>query len=150
MLYDTLYYKIEGIVDGQDETNKKFQDICDLLRKHVPHFNWVGFYFVEQSKRELVLGPYSGEPTEHIRIAYGRGICGQAAERRETFVVQNVSTESNYLSCSPNVKSEIVIPVFKGEEVVGELDIDSHVSEPFTEEDKEFLENVCGLVSKLF
>ncbi|MBE0520488.1 GAF domain-containing protein [Candidatus Bathyarchaeota archaeon] len=64
-------------------------------------------------------------------------------------MVQDVSKETNYLSCSPNVKSEIVIPIFKNGEIVGELDIDSHTPSPFTDEDREFLEKVCEMVSNL-
>jgi len=86
-----------------------------------------------------------------VRIPFGRGICGQAAERKETFVVQDVSKETNYLSCSPEVKSEIVVPIMKDGRVLGELDIDSHSLAPFTDEDREFLENICRLISeKLF
>lgn len=121
-----------------------------MLIENVPHYDWVGFYLVDKAKKELVLGPFVGEPTEHIRIPFGRGICGQAAERRTTFVVQDVSKEGNYLACSPKVKSEIVIPLFKGGEIIGELDIDSHTLSPFTEEDRVFLEDVCKVVSELF
>jgi GAF domain-containing protein len=127
------------------------QAVCDLLRDRVPHYDWVGFYLVDPgSPRELVLGPFAGEPTEHVRIAFGRGICGQAAEREETFVVQDVSEQINYLSCSVHVKSEIVLPVFKDGELVGELDIDSHAVAPFTDADESFLEAVCDAVAVLF
>lgn len=85
-----------------------------------------------------------------MRIHFGEGICGQAAERKETFIVQDVSKETNYLSCSLKVKSEMVVPIFKNGKVVGELDIDSHTLSPFTSDDREFLENVCSIVSSLF
>jgi GAF domain-containing protein len=111
----------------------------------------VGFYLVDpDSPRELALGPFAGAPTEHVRIAFGRGICGQAAEREETFVVQDVSEQTNYLSCSVHVKSEIVLPVFKDGKLVGELDIDSHVVAPFIGADEAFLEAVCDAVAVLF
>jgi len=96
------------------------------------------------------LGPYIGKPTEHTKIPFGRGICGQAADRKETFIVQDVSKESNYLSCSPLVKSEIVVPIIKNNKVLGELDIDSHVIEPLTKEDIRFLEDVCNIITQLF
>jgi GAF domain-containing protein len=97
-----------------------------------------------------MLGPYLGAPTEHVKIAFGQGICGQAAERKETFVVQDVSKETNYLSCSIKVKAEIVVPIFKDEKIVGELDIDSHTANPFTEEDKTYLEKICEELKKIF
>jgi len=122
-----------------------------LLRDNISYYDWVGFYLVDhESQNELLLGPYEGEPTEHTRIPFGKGICGQAAETRKTFIVQDVSRETNYLSCSSNVKSEIVTPIFKGKKIVGELDIDSQAFSPFTDEDKTFLERTSQIVSKLF
>ena len=150
--FKTLLERIKEIVKSKRDKEEKLKEICVLLESEIPHYNWVGFYLVDpEKKNELVLGPFVGEPTEHVRIPFGAGICGQAAERKLTFIVQDVSKETNYLSCSPEVKSEIVIPIFnKNREIVGELDIDSHHLEPFKEEDREFLENVCKIVSELF
>ena len=93
----------------------------------------------------LVLGPYSGESTEYVRIPFGKGICGQAADSGETFVVDDVSTEDNYLSCSVSVRSEIVIPLVSSDgELLGELDIDSHTPRGFPPEDVRFLEWVAS------
>jgi L-methionine (R)-S-oxide reductase len=145
-----LTKKIEAILKEKEEKNRKLQTLCKLLKDSVPHYNWVGFYFVDKKRRnELVLGPFEGEPTEHVRIPFGKGICGQAAERRETFMVEDVSKETNYLSCSANVKSEIVVPIFKNREVVGELDIDSHRVSSFTKEDEAFLNMVCEMISRI-
>ncbi|MGB9621131.1 MAG: GAF domain-containing protein [Brevinematia bacterium] len=69
--------------------------------------------------------------------------------KKATIIVQDVSKETNYLSCNPKVKSEIVIPIFKNGEIIGELDIDSHSLSPFTEEDRSFLENICKIVSEI-
>jgi GAF domain-containing protein len=150
-LFKMLYIEIKAILEGETNTDDKFGNICKLLKNNVGYYDWVGFYFVNPNQKdELVLGPYEGEPTDHIRIGFGQGICGQAAERKETFVVQDVSKESNYLSCSPNVKSEIVVPIIKETEIVGELDIDSHSISPFTEEDQEFLQEVAKLIANLF
>lgn len=148
-IFDALLKKIKEIVKTKIDSKEKLLKICELLKDNVPYYNWVGFYIADDEKKELYLGPYVGEPTEHTRIPYGRGICGQAAERKETFVVQDVSKETNYLSCSIKVKSEIVVPVFKGDKVVAEIDIDSHKISPFTKEDQEFLEQVAGIVKEL-
>lgn len=148
-LFDRLLAEVKKSIECDAAREETLLRICTLLRDRVPYYDWVGFYLVD-GDRELVLGPFVGEPTAHIRIAFGRGICGQAAEKKEMFVVQDVSLETNYLSCSSKVQSEIVVPIFKNGEVVGELDIDSHVRSPFTEEDSVFLEEVCGVVSKLF
>lgn len=145
-----LLNQAKGIVDGPLDRNEKLQAICELLHDGVDYYNWVGFYLVDAPKAELVLGPFAGEPTEHVRIPFGRGICGQAAERKEAFTVEDVSKESNYLSCSPRVQSEIVVPILRNEQVVGELDIDSHVPSAFGQEDVQLLEGICSVVSKLF
>jgi len=138
--------EIRDIVRKSASRDEKLRDICELLRKRVDHYDWVGFYLVEGDET-LVLGPFSGEPTVHVRIKFGEGICGQAAALKKPFLVQDVSRENNYLSCSPLVKSELVVPIFKGEVLVGELDIDSHKLAPFNDEDLKFLQDVCKIVS---
>jgi len=149
-LFDFLAKKIGEVLKSKADRDEKLKTVCRLLRDNVSYYNWVGFYIVDRKRqKELVLGPFEGEPTEHARIPFGRGICGQAAERRKTFLVQDVSKETNYLSCSANVKSEIVVPIFKDEEVVGELDIDSHALSPFTKEDETFLKKIGEMTSKI-
>jgi L-methionine (R)-S-oxide reductase len=150
-LFHSLLDRVREIVDGPHDREGKLRAICKLLKDGVPHYDWVGFYLVDNAKeRELTLGPFEGDPTEHVTIPFGQGICGQAASTKETFVVQDVSQETNYLSCSPRVKSEIVVPLMQDGELVGELDIDSHALSPFTDGDKSFLEQVCEIVARLF
>jgi L-methionine (R)-S-oxide reductase len=149
-LFDSLLNGIKLVVDGGGARDQKLKGICTLLAGTVDHYDWVGFYLADGRKKELTLGPFVGEPTEHTKIPFGSGICGQAAQTTETFVVQDVSKETNYLACSPLVKSEIVVPIFKDDEIAGELDIDSHTLSPFTDEEKQFLEEVCKIVSGLF
>lgn len=149
-LFNSLLERISRIVEGPVEAEKKLLDVCRLLKESVAYYDWVGFYLVDSSvKRELLLGPFAGEETEHTRIPFGKGICGQAAEREETFLVQDVSREANYLSCSSDVKSEIVVPIFKSGRIAGEIDIDSHQLSRFTQEDRIFLEKVAETVSEL-
>lgn len=131
------------------ETNEKLQKICHLLDQEIPYFNWTGFYFKNGDKDELILGPYVGAETDHTVIPYGRGICGQVAVSGETFVVPNVHDQDNYLSCSVDTKAEIVVPIFKNGNNIGQIDIDSHTIDPFTSEDREMLEWLCGEVAKI-
>ena len=113
-----LVRKIGEVLKSNVERDEKLKMVCILLKENVAYYNWVGFYVVDSRRRnELILGPFEGKPTEHTRIPFGRGICGQAAELRKTFLIQDVSKETNYLSCNLNVKSEIVIPIFKKGEV---------------------------------
>jgi GAF domain-containing protein len=142
---------IEKILKTDFDTDEKLHSVCKLLHEKISYYDWVGFYLVDKDKeKELVLGPYVGEPTEHTRIAFGEGICGQAAEREISFVVQDVSKEQNYLSCGVKVKSEILSPIFKNDVLVGEIDIDSHVVNPYTDQDKIFLEAIADMISELF
>lgn len=143
--------RVDRIIEEGGERDRILLSVCRLLEKSVEVFDWVGFYLVDpEAERELVLGPYVGEETDHVRIPFGRGICGQAAESRETFVVQDVSQASNYLSCSAEVEAEIVVPVMKDGNLMGELDIDSHTRDSITSEHRRLVEAVCGRVAPLF
>lgn len=149
--YDSYLNQIKTVCKSQISLNDKLKKICEFLKEEVSYYDWVGFYFVDKSKKdELILGPFVGEQTEHVRIPFGQGICGQAAEQRKSFIIQDVTKETNYLFCSLKVKSEIVIPIFKNRKIIGEIDIDSHSVSPFTNDDKIFLEDVSIVVADLF
>lgn len=145
-----LTKRLSSIIESpKQSTDEKLQKICQLLDSEISHFNWTGFYFKNGDKNELKLGPYVGAPTDHIIIPYGKGICGQVAVSNETFEVPDVHEQDNYLSCSIDTKAEIVVPIFKGGENIGQIDIDSHTIDPFTEEDKEMLHWLCEEVGKI-
>jgi len=146
-----LLERVRALVEGPHERDEKLRTICILLAANVLHYHWVGFYLVGRpEKKELLLGPFLGDPTEHVRIPFGRGICGQVAERRETRMVQDISREPNYVACSPSVKAEIVVPILRNGALLGLLDIDSRFHSPFSVEDQMFLEQVCELLAPLF
>jgi len=130
-------------------TTEKLEKVCHLLDQEISYFNWTGFYFRNGDKEELILGSYVGAETDHTVIPFGKGICGQVAVSNETFIVPDVSKEDNYLSCSISTKSEIVVPIFKDGKNIGQIDIDSHELNPFTQEDREMLEWLCNEVSKI-
>ncbi len=125
----------------------KLMCYCSILYDQVEHYDWVGFYLALPQSKELLLSSYIGAATEHFRIQYGNGICGQTAQTLKEFVVQDVNAETNYLSCSVHVKSEIVIPIFHEGNFVGELDIDSHALAPFGEGDSRLLKAIAYLAS---
>lgn len=147
---ETLQKRIDVIFSSEASAAEKLQKVCQLLHDEVSHYNWVGFYFRNGDKEELKLGPYVGAETDHTIIPFGKGICGQVAVSHETFVVPDVSEQDNYLSCSIETKSEIVMPVFKNGKNIGQIDIDSHVINPFTEEDEKLLNYVCEKVSEIY
>ncbi len=145
---DSILKKIASLASHED-SGGALQRICDHLREAVAHYDWVGYYLALPRERVLLLGPFSGEPTEHTRIPYGKGICGQAAERDDVFVVPDVSSQSNYLACSVATRAEIVLPVRHGGEFVGELDIDSHTRDPFSPADDRLLSEVVKITAPL-
>jgi len=123
---------------------------CKLLKDKVYHYDWVGFYLLDAQKSILILDSYFGKSTEHTVIPVGKGVCGQVAENSMLKIVQDVSKEGNYIACSIDVQSEIVVPVLKDGQFVAEIDIDSHSPSPFTVADEEFLTSVCRKLSVLF
>ena len=144
--YNNLYLEIETLAYKNPED--LLLQVCSLLKEKVYHYDWVGFYILKNNGLEL--GPYVGKPTDHTHIGIGKGVCGQVAESGKTMVVQDVSQEDNYIACSIDVQSEIVVPVLKNGKFVAEIDIDSHSPAPFTNKDELFLEKVCELLADKF
>ena len=141
---------IELVSDKIATRDEKLKQICELLEQNISYYNWVGFYFRNGNKEELLLGPYVGAPTDHTVIPFGKGICGQVAVSNENFVVPDVAAQDNYIACSFTVKSEIVVPLFVNGENIGQIDIDSNVLDPFTAAGERFLEFVNSEIAKLF
>lgn len=126
------------------------QQMVKLLHDRVLKYNWVGFYLLEPGAKPpmLVLGAFEGAMTPHTRIPLNQGICGAAASSGQTVVVDDVSKDPRYLACSLETKSEIVVPVFAHDRVVGELDIDSHFPAAFTPEHQHLVQYCAMLVGK--
>jgi len=123
------------------------QKVVSFLRKNVAHYSWVGVYMLEGN--ELILKAWDGpKATQHIRIPIGKGLCGLAAREKRTVIVGDVTADSRYLACFPYTKSEIVVPIMRGTKVLGEIDIDSDTLNAFTQQDREFLEQVAILLGE--
>ena len=149
MSLEELKPKIEKILSEENlDINHRLTEVCDLLQTKVETYDWVGFYFKNGDKRELILKAFAGEPTDHTVIPFGKGICGQVAESNQNFVVDDVAAQDNYIACSMNVKSEVVIPLFFNGENIGQIDIDSNTKKAFSKEDETFLTWVNTQVSK--
>lgn len=145
MNLETIYDQAKAIIGQNEHVDTRLYRLCELLNQSLDHYDWVGFYLVDPNEeRMLYLGPFVGAPTDHTRIPFGTGICGQAADTLETFVVPDVSKASNYLACSLTVKSEIVIPIMNQGVFLGELDIDSHVLDNFGPDHRALLERICA------
>lgn len=121
--------------------------LVEIIPARLPYYNWTGFYMIDPHDPEmLVLGPFRGAPTEHVRIPVSEGICGAAVAQNDTVIVDDVHSDPRYLACSIETKSEIVVPIRARGEVVGEIDIDSHDLAAFTQEDREFMEKCAVIV----
>ena len=144
-----LKNKVDSILANTNTINEQLKAICDFLESEISYYDWVGFYFKNGDKDELKLGQYTGEETEHTIIPFGKGICGQVAVSNQNFVVQDVSNQENYISCGWKVKSEIVIPIFVNKENIGQIDIDSHTANVFTDNDEQLLEYICKKVGAI-
>lgn len=150
MSFEKLKKEVDAILNAQDASvDQRLAEVCELLKAEIPYYTWVGFYFKNGNKEELKLGPYAGEPTDHTIIPFGKGICGQVAVSNQNFVVPDVKAQDNYIACSIHVKAEIVVPLFKNGENIGQIDIDSNIPDPFTDEDERFLEYVNEKVAEI-
>ena len=151
MTFEELKPKVADIISNSNiSREEKLLEICELLSNSIDYYNWVGFYFANHETKTLHLGPYVGAETDHTVIPFGKGICGQVAVSNANFVVPDVAAQDNYIACSFTVKSEIVVPLFVNGVNIGQIDIDSHVLNPFTDADERFLEFVCSEISKMY
>jgi L-methionine (R)-S-oxide reductase len=143
--YDTTLDAIRTALDCEPDTTRAMARTVNLLKTRLCDYTWVGIYLLDGN--ELVLGPFEGKPSPHTRIPLGRGICGAAATEKATIIVDDVHADSRYLACSLETKSEIVVPIMLGDEVLGELDIDSDQPAAFGERDRQLLEHVAALLA---
>jgi putative methionine-R-sulfoxide reductase with GAF domain len=137
--------KVRTELQRETDATRAMDAAIRLLKEHMPQYHWVGIYLLHGN--ELVLGPFRGRPSPHTRIPLGRGICGAAAAERQTIVVDDVSTDSRYLACSADTKSEMVVPIMRGHDVFGEIDIDSDQPAAFGAADRELVEAVAAMLA---
>ena len=140
---------IERLLESGEAKEVVLDKLVRLLHTFFSErYTWVGIYLIEG--QELVLTAWAGpQTTEHEKIAIGKGICGLAAQEKKTILVPDVHKDNRYLECFPTTKSEIVVPIITEEgQVLGEIDIDSDILNAFTDEDKEFLEEIAQDIAK--
>ena len=148
-MYDILLKEIKLYLETSSSFEESLKWICNLLKKRVEKYHWVGYYMNDEKNKRLVLKCFSGKPTSHKIIPYGKGICGQVANKKKTIIVDDVESEENYISCNIDVKSEIVVPLFLNNIIMGQIDIDSNFPSAFNSHDELFLIEINSLVSKL-
>src|SRR5271170_2701673 len=145
-----LTSQLNALAAGATSAQQLMEGITKLLHQKMLRYNWVGFYLLEKEGKQdmLVLGPFRGTMTPHIRIPLNQGICGAAASTGKTIIIDDVSADPRYLACSLETKSEIVVPVFVEKKVVGELDIDSHFLAAFSAEDRTICEHAATVLGR--
>ena len=141
--YLALLPQIKGLLEGEPDLVANLANVTAALKEQF-NWLWVGFYLVKHD--ELVLGPFQG-PVACTRIKKGRGVCGKSWEDKKTLIVPDVSTFPWHIACSSLSRSEIVIPVFKKEEVIAILDVDSEALDHFDETDQKYLEEIVKLIA---
>lgn len=144
--YRELLPQLAALVDGEPDLIANLANVVAALRECVPAASWIGFYL--RRGDELVLGPFQGK-VACVRIALGRGVCGTAAAERRTLVVPDVTCFPKHIACDADTRSEIVVPIARGDEIVAVLDLDSHALAAFDDRDAAGLAGVAALVGAL-
>ncbi len=143
--YDAILERLRTEISRADDGTAALQGTVRVLKESLPSYTWVGVYLLHGN--ELVLGPYAGRPSPHTRIPMGRGICGAAAAERATIIVDDVNADPRYLACSVDTRSEIVVPIMEGGDVLGEIDVDSDLPAAFGPADRALLERTAAMLA---
>ncbi|MBA2524578.1 MAG: GAF domain-containing protein [Pyrinomonadaceae bacterium] len=145
-LYANLRSQLRSLVADERDSIANAANLSSLLYHSMPDLNWAGFYFHRND--ELVLGPFQGQPA-CVRIAIGKGVCGTAAQRRQTIIVENVHDFPGHIVCDSASNSEIVVPIIKDDHLIGVLDLDSPSVGRFDEEDARGLNELVEVFVEL-
>lgn len=139
----------EALLEGEGTVDERLQRLMQLLHDRLPHFHWVGIYWLRGN--ELVLGPYVGPPTEHVRIPVGRGVCGTAVAERMNQIVYDVRERANYLACNLETRSEIVVLIRHPQtgKIIGQIDVDGTEVGAFDISDEALLQTIAERITRL-
>ncbi len=143
-LYEVLRSQLTALTSDENLVMPNLANAASLIADALSQINWAGFYLTKGT--ELVLGPFQGLPA-CIRIPFGRGVCGSAVSEGKTQIVADVRALTNYIACDSQSLSEIVVPIFVNEKIVGVLDIDSPITNRFDSEDAEGLRSLCEIIA---
>jgi len=138
--YRLLVSQLKALLTKEDNLISSLSNLTAAIKDTFEKVSWVGFYLFDGQK--LYLGPFQGQ-VACTNIAIGKGVCGTSAAKRETIIVPDVDKFPGHIACDSNSKSEIVIPLFRHNQLLGVLDLDSHIYNSFGKTDKEYLEEIC-------
>jgi GAF domain-containing protein len=142
-LYAEIHRALQAVLTGESDLIANLANAAALLFWSLPAINWAGFYLLKE--QELVLGPFQGK-IACVRIKLGQGVCGNAAEQRQTLVVPNVHEFPGHIACDSESNSEIVVPIIKNDMLIGVLDIDSPEFARFDDNDKNELQKFVQIL----
>lgn len=142
-----MYEQIKAISENEKDLIANLSNISACLNEHLKDINWVGFYLMKEG--ELVLGPFQGK-VACIRIPIGKGVCGSAVKERKVLRIDDVHQFKSHIACDGASNSEIVLPIYKNDEVVAVLDIDSPLFNRFSSEDEKILSEITDYIGHLF
>jgi GAF domain-containing protein len=143
--YSLLLKQLESLLSKEENLLSNLSNLTAALKESFDKINWVGFYLFDGSK--LYLGPFQGK-VACTKIEIGKGVCGKSAEKKETLIVADVDKFAGHIACDSDSKSEIVIPIIKGGDLFGVLDVDSYNLNAFNDTDKFYLEEICNFLSE--
>lgn len=143
--YEYLLKYLEASFEGERNFIANLANASAVINENLENLNWAGFYLYD--KTDLVLGPFQGKPA-CVRIKLGKGVCGTSAQEKKTLVVDNVHEFPGHISCDAASNSEIVVPMYVGDTLIGVLDLDSFEYGNFDETDKDYLEKAVEIILK--
>ena len=141
--YAELAEQLRGLLHGEPDAIANAANTAALIYTSLPDLNWAGFYFM-RARDELVLGPFQGKPA-CVRIAKGRGVCGAAAESRQTQRIADVHAFADHIACDAASRSELVVPLIKHGKVIGVLDLDAPIPDRFDADDQRGIEEIAAI-----
>jgi len=144
--YRDLVQQLEGLLHGETDAIANAANTAALIFTTLPDLNWAGFYFLRQPD-ELVLGPFQGKPA-CVRIAVGRGVCGAAVKERRTMLIEDVHAFADHIACDSASRSELVVPLFRGDSITGVLDLDAPIPARFDADDQLGIEAIAAIYMK--
>ncbi len=147
--YSVVLNQAEALMKDENNLIANLSNIVSLLKYSFDYYLWVGFYLYDEEKQNLVLGPFQGR-IACTRIEIGKGVCGTAFKNRETLVIDDVNKFPGHIFCDSSSKSEIVVPVFRNDKIVGVLDVDSAVYSSFDAVDRKYLNELSLIISRIF
>ncbi|MFO3702806.1 GAF domain-containing protein [Staphylococcus felis] len=143
--YKLLARQLDALLEGETDLIANLSNASALLNDQLDNINWLGFYLIKDN--ELILGPFQGKPA-CVHIPIGKGVCGTAVAKAEIQRVADVNTFPGHIACDANSQSEIVLPIYQNNTIIGVLDIDAPITNRFSKDDEEGLKEVVTVLEK--